>query len=66
MFQASRPVAFLDYFRVPYQVRPARRTGSAHARTPLTRPSVAAMPGRAGRAGRSLLWLGRAAAPPDS
>lgn len=65
MFQASRPAAFLDYFRVPYQVRSARQTGSAHTRTALTRLSVDDDAGRAGRAGRSLLWLGRAAAPPE-
>ena len=61
MFEASRPLAFLDYFRVPYQVRPARRTGSARARIPLHRLSVDDEAGRAGRAGRSLLWLDRAA-----
>ena len=61
VFEASHPLAFFDYFRVPYQVRPPRHphgTGNAIVH----RLSAA---GHADRPVRSLLWLRAAARSAD-
>lgn len=50
MFEASHPITFLDYFRVPYQVRPARTQDGAAVLHQLT------VSARDGDARRSLLW----------
>ena len=60
MFEASHPLTFLDYFRVPYQLRPTRQPDSAGAS--LHRLSVV---GDSGQARRSLLWLDGIACPAD-
>lgn len=57
MFEASHPITFLDYFRVPYRVRQAQPPGGAAA---LHRLTAAAGPDGARR---SLLWLDEAAHP---
>ena len=61
MFKASHPLAFFDYFRIPYDVLPLRQeNGHAGAAafvrtlTPVARP---------GQAPRSLLWVGADARP---
>jgi hypothetical protein len=56
VFEASRPFAFFDYFRVPYAVRPEVAPGNgARAPLPLHRLCVAEQPGGTAR---SLLWPG--------
>lgn len=69
MFEATHPVDFLDYFRVPYTLPPRTArfgdtAGDARAAVPVHQIRAAGQPGDGSRA---LLWLGtgadRAAAP---
>ena len=56
MFEASHPFAFFDYFRTPYEVRPAAQ-GSSHAGAGAFVRTLTAV-ARPGRAARSLHWIG--------
>lgn len=60
MFTASRPFAFFDYFRVPYEVLPSRQ-GNGHAGAAAFASTLTAA--RPGRAPRSLTWAGAGARP---
>lgn len=61
MFESSHPLAFLDYFRVPHEVRPPLAAGAADGVPgPVCRLRPASGPGGAPR---GLLWLA-ADAPP--
>lgn len=58
MFESSHPLEFLEYFRIPHQVRPPRATGAApavHRLRPASQP---------GDAPRDLLWLAASACHP--
>jgi len=61
MFEASHPFAFFDYFRTPYEVRPAAQ-GSSHAGAGAFVRTLTAV-ARPGRAARSLFWVGADARP---
>lgn len=61
MFEATHPVGFFDYFRVPYTLRPrAAMTGDARAPVPVHQIGATGQPGDVSR---SLLWLGTDAGP---
>ncbi len=55
MFEASHPFALFDYFRVPYQVRPAQPAAGDPGAPAVHRLRVVAP---AGQTARSLIWLG--------
>ncbi len=61
MFEATHPVTFFDYFRVPYTMQPrAAMAGDGHAAMPVHQIRAAAQPGELSR---SLLWLAADAGP---
>ncbi|MBO0824289.1 MAG: hypothetical protein J2P27_10595, partial [Actinobacteria bacterium] len=61
MFEATHPVGFFDYFRVPYTMRP-RAAMAGEARVPMPVHQIRAT-GQPGEVSRSLLWLGTDAGP---
>ena len=61
MFEATHPVGFFDYFRIPYTLRPRPSTADdARAPVPVHQLRATAQPGGMSRA---LLWLGTDAGP---
>ncbi|MFY9851840.1 MAG: hypothetical protein WAK83_30095 [Trebonia sp.] len=61
MFEATHPVGFFDYFRVPYTLQPrAAMTDDARAPVPVHQLRATAQPGGMSRA---LFWLGTDADP---
>jgi YD repeat-containing protein len=61
LFEATHPFAFFDYFRIPYDVLPARQ-GNGHAGAPAFVRTATAV-ARPGHAPRSLMWVGADARP---